>query len=281
MQTMRVLKAMQTSVDFVLRPTLTRICVLVFIVFLQQIGMSQQLGSTTSLASYRTVKSPKNLDFQIRIDLYSDDSKPPINSLQTVFTDGLAIEFNDQQGRCTVVDSAKGRITLLDNERKILAHIDMQAIETQLDRAIDQMSEVQQKALSSDGPPIAESNEYFAISNAFVRYRFKPVATKPEIATSYAEFTDWITRLYALHGPKMPPQMRLELNRLLAEQSQLPAELRRIIVYGAKTEQPRTEEIIARLIVTESLSDSDRSRVANVYRCMGEYKPTLESNFFK
>jgi hypothetical protein len=244
-------------------------------------AVAQPNGQAIQLAKYRPEMASKNLDFQIRIDLYSDESKPPINSLQTIFTNGLSIEFNDQQGRYTIVDAVKGRVTLLDKERKILLHMEMQSIETQLDRAVQLMSPEQQSAFSCDGPPVQEADNTFSIGNAFIRYRFTPIEVKPEIATRYGEFTDWVSRIYALQGPKMPPQIRLELNQLLVANSQLPSVLRRTIQYGPNAENKKSEEIVARLNVTESLSDSDRSRVAGVYKWMQEFKPASESGFFQ
>jgi hypothetical protein len=230
-------------------------------------------------ASYKSV--PKNKDFQIRVDIYTDDTKPPVNSLQTIFSNGMAIEFNDQQGRFTVVDSGKGRVTILDKEKKTLVHMDMRTVESQLDRAIQMMTPEQQTAYSCDGPPVQESRNTFSLGNRNIRYHFAPMSTQQEIASGYAEFSDWVTRVYALHGPKMPPQIRLELNKLLVDQSQLPAELRRVIYYSGKSESPIREEIIARMNVTEALTENDKSRVASVYQWMQEFKPTTEASFFK
>lgn len=231
-------------------------------------------------ASHRN-RISNNAEFQVRVDIYTEDSKPPINSLQTIFVNSMAIEFDDQKGRYTIVDSQKQRVSILDRDRKVLVHLDMHAIDTQLDRAMQLMSAEQQVAFASDGAPVREADDYFSIGNANIRYRFRPIATSPEIASSYAEFSDWVTRIYALHGPRMPPQIRLDLNKLLATQSQVPGELRRTIVYGGKSERPVREEIIARMNITSSLSDNDKGRVASVYKWMQEFKPVTESSFFK
>jgi hypothetical protein len=70
--------------------------------------------------------------------------------------------------------------------------------------------------------------------------------------------------------------MRLTLNEILMDQSQIPAVVRRQIVYSGKT-----EELVARLIVTESLTDVDRSRIADVFQWLNQYSVITDSEFFK
>lgn len=237
---------------------------------------NSQQQSTVQLAGARNVTNAKPLkEFQIRIDIYIDDTKPPISSVQTIFSDGLTIELDDFTGRHTVVDSAKGRITLLDERKRSLVHLDMQVIETQLEKALAMLTPQQQAAFDIQGLPEREADNFISISNKSIRYTFQPTAAKKEIATSYGEFSDWVTRINGLYR-HVPPQLRLQLNKMLVDQSQLPTELRRTIVGGNKP-----EVVIARLNLTESLSDLDRSRIAKILTSMQEFKPTSENEFFK
>ena len=236
---------------------------------------NSQQQSTIQLAGARNATNAMPLkDFQIRIDIYIDDTKPPISSVQTIFSDGLTIELDDFAGRHTVVDSAKGRITLLDERKRSLVHLDMQVIETQLEKALALLTPQQQAAFAIQGPE-READNYISISNKSIRYTFQPTTAKKEIAASYGEFSDWITKINGLYR-HVPPQLRLQLNKMLVDQSQLPTELRRTIVGGNKP-----EVVIARLNLTESLSDLDRSRIAKILTSMQEFKPTSENEFFK
>jgi hypothetical protein len=263
------------------RRLLAGIGALVLVVSMESLSMAQSPGQPIQLASAKSETLATKSEFQVRTDIYTDDSKPPINSIQTIFTSGLAIEFDDQRERYTVVDTAKARVSILDKGRKVIVHMRMDAIEGQLARAMQLLNQEQRDAFAPDGPPLPAPGNRFAIGNASVRYEFMPVNTKPEIAISYAEFSNWVTRIHALFGPRMPPQVRLEMNRVLADQSQLPVELRRIVVYGGKSEKPVREEIIARLILTESLAESDKSRVASIYQWMQDFKQVSESVFFQ
>jgi hypothetical protein len=256
-------------------PAAIMICFLTFVERAESQPNSQQ-RSTNQLASARNVNNALPVkDFHIRVDVYIDDTKPPISSVQTIFSDGLTIELDDFAGRHTVVDSAKGRITLLDERKRSLVHLDMQVIETQLEKALALLTPQQQAAFAIQGLPQREADNYISISNKSIRYTFQPTTAKKEIAASYGEFSDWVTRINGLYR-HVPPQLRLQLNKMLVDQSQLPTELRRTIV---GSNMPET--VIARLNLTESLSDLDRSRIAKILTSMQEFKPTSENEFFK
>jgi hypothetical protein len=188
----------------------------------------------------------------------------------------MYIELDEQNNRCTVVDPVKGRVTLLDTKRKSLVHLEMMTIETQLSRALELMSEQQLEMFRADGQIRQEADGFYSIGNNMMRYSYLPLSTHADIATSYGDFTNWVCRVRALYPPKMPPQMRLTLNEILMDQSQIPAVVRRQIVYSGKT-----EELVARLIVTESLTDVDRSRIADVFQWLNQYSVITDSEFFK
>jgi hypothetical protein len=229
------------------------------------------------LASDATIRKATEIsDFQIRVDIYSDENRPPNATLQTYFTKRMYIELDDQNNRCTVVDPVKGRVTLLDTKRKSLVHLEMTTIETQLSRALELMSEQQLALFRADGQIRQEADGYYSIGNNMMRYWYLPLSTHADIATSYGDFTNWVCRVKALYPPKMPPQMRLTLNEMLMDQSQIPAVVRRQIVYNGKS-----EELVARLIVTKSLTDVDRSRIADVFQWLNQYSVITDSEFFK
>jgi hypothetical protein len=233
----------------------------------------------TSFMSETALCQQPKTDFQIRIDVYTDESRRPDASLLTIFTSKLYIELDDldnQKGKCTVVDPGKGRITLLNRDKKNLVHLEMNAIKHQLARAMEVMSQEELARFQTDGSVTQEADGYFSIGNSNIRYVYLPIPAKAEIATSYSDFTSWICRVNAVHPPKIPPQIRLQLNELLADQSQLPSVIKRQIKYSNKT-----TELVARLNLTESLSNADRSRVANVFQWMQEFSPVSENEFFK
>jgi ribosomal protein L17 len=246
----------------------------------QSTGTSPQAVQPASYvgAKATTPKAATAIEFQVRTDIYVDESQPPKSSLQTLFTNGLYIELDDLAAITTVVDPSKGRVTLMDNSKKSLVHLDMKQIETQLQKAFELLTPDQLATISSSGEVHQESSNLFAITNQknTVRYVYQPIASRPEYSYCYGDFANWSCRVTALYYIKMPPQLRLHLNELLMEQSQLPAVVKR----STQTGNGKTEELTARLILTESLSNSDRAKVASVYQNMQQYKHLPESAFF-
>jgi len=223
----------------------------------------------------KTAAAP-DLDFRIDVDVYAEENKAPIATLQTIFTAGLYIELDEQTGRTTVFDPGKSQITILDSNRKSLVHLDMTSIDSQLSLGLSKMTQEQSVRFLSEGGPLLEEGNLFSIGNKFWRYKFRPTTpSNPAIAISYGDFANWSVKLNAVYPPRKPP-FRLQLNQLLIDQRQLPTELRRITYADG-----RTEEIVARLILKESLNDNDRARIASVYTSMKEYKIATDAEFFK
>ena len=226
--------------------------------------------------------APDKNDFRIDIDIYEDEKKPPVNSVQTIFSSGQYIELDDARGRITVVDPGQGQITILDSKRKSYVRLEMVDMERQLNQVRSEMTPDQLRKFSSDGEPVIEGDNYVSVGNEWFRYKFRPVTpANPSMATSYGDFANWSARVNARYY-NAPPFIRLQLNQMLMDQRQLPAELRRLTVVPNKSETPaKKEEIVARMIVKESLSENDRSRVATVMKSMDEYKKTTDKEFFR
>ena len=226
--------------------------------------------------------APDKNDFRIDIDIYEDEKKPPVNSVQTIFSSGQYIELDDARGRITVVDPGQGQITILDSKRKSYVRLEMADMERQLNQVRSEMTPDQLRKFSSDGEPVIEGDNYVSVGNEWFRYKFRPVTpANPSMATSYGDFANWSARVNARYY-NAPPFIRLQLNQMLMDQRQLPAELRRLTVVPNKSETPaKKEEIVARMIVKESLSENDRSRVASVMKSMDEYKKTTDKEFFR
>lgn len=226
--------------------------------------------------------APDMNDFRIDIDIYEDEKKPPVSSVQTIFSAGQYIELDDVNGRITVVDPSQGQITILDSKRKSFVRLEMADMERQLNRVRSGMTPDQLRKFSSDDDPVIEGDNYVSFGNEWFRYTFRPVTpANPNMATSYGDFANWSARINARYY-NAPPFIRMQLNQMLMDQRQLPAELRRLTVVPSKAETPaKKEEIVARMIVKESLSESDRTRVASVMKSMDEYKKISDKEFFR
>ena len=232
--------------------------------------------SISSSTIFARASPNQTMEFRIRTDIYTDQTKPPATSIQTMFTNGQYIEWDEEGGRCTVFDPSKSRITLMDVNKKQLVHLEMQVVENKLNEALKQLDNNATMLFTSDGETKAEPQGYFSIGNQWQRYYFKPLATPQNIAASYGDYANWSVRINALYPPRLPPQMRLQLNELLIGQSQIPEETRRV-----RTKDGVVQEVTAKLILTQNLAANDRSRVATIYKWMQEFKPTTDDAFFK
>jgi hypothetical protein len=216
-------------------------------------------------------------DFRMRTDIYLDETKPPVHSTQLIFTNSQYIEVDEDNGRYKVIDPMKGRITLLDSNRKSMIHLEMQNVEHRLGQALAQLDPKTNQMFACDGELQNEGGGYFSIGNNIKRYKFKPSQVDRDIAISYGDFANWSVRIKALYPPAEPPQIRLRMNELLMEESQIPEETRLIL----KNKEGRSQEVVARLILTQGLAANDRSHVARIYQWMQEYKLISDDAFFK
>jgi len=240
-----------------------------------------QLLSVTGIAQTQTRSASS--EFRIKIDIYENESKPPINSIETIFIGGQYMELDDNRGRVTVVDPGKGRVSILNSEAKTMVHLEMAVLEKQVNSILSEMTTEQRRKFSSTGEPTADAAGFVSLGNANLSYKFKTFTpADPNIAVSYGDFANWSARVNARYY-KVPPFIRMELNQLLMDQRQLPEELHRLTVIVPPNQADpvgKTEEIIARLFLTEPLTNNDRSRVANVLKSMTEFKINTEKEFF-
>jgi len=240
-----------------------------------------QLLSVTGIAQTQTRSASS--EFRIKIDIYENESKPPINSIETIFIGGQYMELDDNRGRVTVVDPGKGRVSILNSEAKTMVHLEMAVLEKQVNSILSEMTTEQRRKFSSTGEPTADAAGFVSLGNANLSYKFKTFTpADPNIAVSYGDFANWSARVNARYY-KVPPFIRMELNQLLMDQRQLPEELHRLtVIVPPNQANPvgKTEEIIARLFLTEPLTNNDRSRVANVLKSMTEFKINTEKEFF-
>ncbi len=222
-------------------------------------------------------------DFRIDIDIYEDgETKPPIN-IKTIFIEGKYIELDDDRHRITVVDPGLGNITILDSAQRSKVNLEMNALESRFNGALQKMTEDERRKFASNGGPTLVG-DLIVLGNDRLLYKFLPTTPEdPNIAIRYGDFANWSVRINALFN-RTPPILRMQLNQILIDQRQLPSELRRITVLTPPTaDQPlgKTKEIIARMFLNEKLSSDDRTRVASVLKSMNEYTKMSDKEFFQ
>lgn len=237
---------------------------------------SQTVGQSAGTARAATVPQ-----FRIDTDLYRDESKKPFASVQTIFVDGRYIEIDDGEKRINVFDTNTERITLIDLNRKCQTQIEMRSLDTSLNSLLSAVRPQFQPVFLNGGEPVVEPTGHVMIGakveNSELKYRFKGVTPNDEaMAILYANYADWSVKLNAVYPPKRPPQVRTRVYEYLAMRALLPSEIRL-----TATRSGHTDEVVAKIIVQNTLSQRDQSQLTQLTALLQECKPVSPEDFFQ
>jgi hypothetical protein len=216
------------------------------------------LGGTLS-PTLLLAQVSKPSPFRVDTDIYLDDTKPPIKRTLTLFSEGLYYDFEEtESGQITVVDPGRNRIVLINKNRKVKTVLDTKQIQLMVANARAQADAKYASISKSEFVKAPYGKDEAVVQNDFMEYRATTQQpSQPDMAKQYAEFADWSARLNAIYQPKLPPYLRLELNRLIAERQVLPSEVKRITRQGG-----RQMEASCRLIPVWQLSQDDLVKIA-------------------
>ena len=214
-------------------------------------------GSLIWLFLYSTILFAES-PFRIDTDVYRDDTKAPIKRTLTLFSEGVYYDFEEAEtGLVTVIDPKRNRIVLLNRLLQVKATLDTKQLQLMVSSARVQADAKIATITNSSFEKLPNGNDIAIVRNDFMEYRattHQPL--QPDMAQQYADFADWSARLNAIYQPKLPPYLRIELNRLIGQQNLLPSEIKRV------THQRGSQlELTARLIPIWRLSEDDLSKV--------------------
>jgi hypothetical protein len=211
-------------------------------------------------------------DFRIDTEVFIGAEKEPAAETLTLFASGLVYDFLlGTEEEITLLDTQRGRLTLIDPVRKVKAGLATQDV-------LDYVLALESHAVASKQPlfafaasPTFETAEQEVEQNGQKLMRLKftgaPLvyevlasrAHHPQAVVAYRSFADWHARLNALRPGNLPPGARLEVNKAMAEKHLLPLEVKRTI--PAATPIGKTLEVRSRHLVNWSLSGEDRKRI--------------------
>lgn len=239
---------------------------IVFAMFFSCIMQSKTNGQTVDKTGFR-----------IDTDIYSDESKPPINTTQTVFLGNRVIEWDDTNQRLILVDYQDGSLTVADLKAQKKCKLNLGDLKSRLEELKGQMSSEQIATWTSSTQPIRNQLGFTVLGSQRANYQFKTVApSSPKMASDYADFADWSVRLHAVYPPYKPPLLRMQLNEHLRTTQELPSEI--------KLSDPRqsiVKPVIARLIVQDRLSRQDQERVRDWEVLAGTLKLVSDAEYFR
>ncbi|MCU0715944.1 MAG: hypothetical protein MUD03_07445 [Pirellula sp.] len=209
------------------------------------------------------------IGFRLDVDIYSDETKPPVAQFKTLFTEQLSIEWNSEQGKVTILDSQSQMLTLLNTNERKMTEIELSSLDSML---TELLARTKQAEIQESRP---DSNS-IVVADIAAQYRVKTSKPTLEImAVRYADFADAATKIAAVFPPYKPPQLRLKLNQLLLDERLLPMELRL-----ATRTNSGTHELTARMLKKDSLSEEDRKELQMIQGWKNQFTFVRATEFF-
>lgn len=234
------------------------------------------LSQTQSTVLGQT-QTDQQVEFRIDTDIYSDESKPPIHTTQTMFLSTRTVEWDDTNRRLLIVDYPSASVTIADLSAQKKCRIDMQQLEDRLSNLRSQMTSQEIATWTSSGTAQLDASGFYEMSCERSSYRFKTKApAKEKMAIEYAEFADWSVKMHAVNPPYKPPLLRLQLNTFLKDQRELPSEIRL-----RDLRSTNSKPIVARLIVQDKLTGQDMDRVRDWEVLTATLKSVTEVEYFR
>jgi hypothetical protein len=218
----------------------------------------------------------QNDDFRVDTDIFVGDDREPFAQSITVFSGGMVYDFPLIGTReTTVFDPARGRIVLLDADRRVKTTLSTHelleytaALKVKLSNMGGLMADVANNQVEAE---TGSDGEWFVLRNRLVTYRAKGTVPRIEDAASrYHQFADWYARLNATRPGSMPPFVRIELNRLLVENGMIPEEVE-LTVSPERGIMGRSTTFRSRHLPYWRLSNTDRQRIETAGTQMAKF----------
>jgi len=217
------------------------------------------------------------IEFRIDTDIYSDETKPPIHTTQTMFLANRTIEWDDTHRRLLVVDYQDRSITLADLSAQKKCRIEMREVEDRFINLRSQMTSQEIAIWTSPVSPRPFEGGLYELACERSVYRFTTKSPGVEkMAVEYGDFADWSVKIHAVNPPYKPPLLRMQLNAFLRDQRELPAEIRL-----TDTRTGGSKPIVARLIVQDQLTRQDSDRVRDWEVLTATLKSVSQVEYFR
>lgn len=254
-----------------------------------------QLGSAAGLTTLFVLCNlaiGQERAFRVDSELFKDQDKMPLVQTLTIFHSGLVYDFLlTTPQEVTVLDPQRGRITLLDEGRRVKATVTTQeileftlALQTHAAQEKDPLLafcatpqfETTERSVEHQGQTLPELH-LAAKPLSYVALGQQP--PWPQAAALYRQFADWAARLNATRPGNLPPAARLALNEALAERGLVPLEIRRTI--------PATSRLGKRLELRSehrfnwTLSGEDHKRLERVGDMLATYQVVSFQEYLK
>jgi hypothetical protein len=217
-------------------------------------------------------------DFRVDSQVFVGKETKPQSSNVTMFHGPHAYDFLNQPPQITFYDLPRGRIVLVDPDRRVKAEVSRATLDAFCSNLKHLEKRTEDPVLDfALRPAFEEQNDEDAervFKSKYVTYRIKPLAAELDgMAGKYRAFSDASARLNALvNRGSLPPFPRLLVNESLDEAEQVPAQVQLTVaparLVGGHTVLLRSEhEFRPRLL------DSDLRKIDEAGELLGSAKP--------
>jgi hypothetical protein len=220
------------------------------------------------------------VDFRVENRVFSGGGEEPQVKSETIFLDGVVYDFLEDPREITVFDRTNGRFICLDPKRHICTEMSTKDLESLALGLKDWAADHPDGFLNFLAEPkfdkeLDEDTGERVFDSPWMTYRVAAVRTgNPEIASQYANFSDWYGRLnMRINRGSRPPFARMLVNAELDREQLFPEKVH-------LTLRPKAGGLLSKQITLRSehklvrqLVESDHRRIAQTDQYMAIFKP--------
>ena len=211
----------------------------------------------------------RELEFKIETKMFTENSKEPVVTNKTIFSQGLIFDFPVTAGskapdEVLVYDSNLKIISLLDLKRQM----QLKLMDVQLKKMTDSVR--QQMATDDRSRAMieqtfeekldAEKGTLELIGSQNITYRlFGKTPESPKLLSAYFEFLDVFTRVQITDPKKLPPFARLRLNESIRRIGWVPDRVE--VSVGESDFFPSSFKARTEHKIVMEMTDRDRSEI--------------------
>jgi hypothetical protein len=217
-------------------------------------------------------------DFRVDSQVFVGKETTPQSTNVTMFHGPHAYDFLNQPRQITFYDLPRGRIVLVDPDRRVKAEVSRATLDAFCNNLKRLEKQTEDPILDFALRPAFEEESDKDTServfkSKYVNYRIKPLTAELEgMAGKYRAFSDAAARLNALvNRGSLPPFARLLVNESLDEKGQVPAQVQ-LTVSSARLVGGRTVLLRSEHEFRPRLLDSDLRKIDEAGELLGSAK---------
>jgi hypothetical protein len=234
--------------------------------FIRSSLIQWSLGVLALVMHAADLATAQSVGYRVETDVFAEGIKEPLQQTLTLFSDGVGYDISrEDDGQFTMVDSARGRIILLNAKLEIRTQVAIREFEALVEsaKAVTELSVYVDGARKTEdlGDSIRVGDEVLLYEATLQEPSNSAEATA--IAESYRKFADALILLNCAHPGAAPPFARLALNEAVCAKGALPKEIKKSAKRGQHVE---VHKVL--LHATWLLSKSDEGRIAEIGRML-------------